>query len=129
MTTLDIDDIRDKPGLRRALERNQVDFGSNGSGNGNAWRKHVSLDRVLLLTVVLFNAGTFWERQQNTNASLATRVGVVEVRLTAAEELAISEQAQTSATFVRRDVLDERMKSMEQRLANIEAALRIGQAR
>jgi hypothetical protein len=80
-------------------------------------RKHVTSHNVLMLLVLLFQGGQLWERQQVTNHDIGTAVSALEVRLQAAEATAI-------ATYVRRDVLDVTLRSMDARLTAIESLLR-----
>jgi hypothetical protein len=89
------------------------------------WRKHVTAQNALTLTMVLFLAGQYWERQAHTNSSLADKLKAVEIRLLASELAQENAAALQQQTYVRRDVIEERLKAMEGQLADIREALRI----
>ena len=80
-------------------------------------RRYVTAPNVLMALVLLFQGGQLWERQQTTTHDVGQAVASLEVRLQAAENSAV-------ATYVRRDVLDVTLRSMDARLTAIETLLR-----
>lgn len=84
------------------------------------WEKHLSLDRLMLIGLLLVNGGRWWQGQQSTNNSLAEQMGRIELRLTAAEAMTRSEHDQASSAFMRADVMRVWMDAVDQRLASIE---------
>lgn len=80
-------------------------------------RRYVTVHNVLMALVLLFQGGQYWERQQHTAVETTQSVAALEVRLEAAERASI-------ATYVRRDVLDVTLRSMDARLTAIETLLR-----
>jgi hypothetical protein len=84
------------------------------------WERHLSIDRLILICLVLINGGRFWQGQENTNNSLAEKIGRVELRLTAAEAMTRSEHDQSTSAFMRADVMRVWMDAVDQRLASIE---------
>jgi isoaspartyl peptidase/L-asparaginase-like protein (Ntn-hydrolase superfamily) len=92
---------------------------------GGLLRKHLTVQNVLLLIVALFGAGQYAERTANSSVSIGDKLKAVEIRLLAAELAAENASVIQQQTYVRRDVIEERLKSMEERLGDIKVALQI----
>jgi hypothetical protein len=107
-------DLFDRPGIRALDTNGRIDM------NGN-WKKHVTFDRVLLIVTMLFAAGQYWERQQNTNeaimkalSSLSSRVEAIELRSVNAYS-----RDEANSTFVRKDVVEVRLEAIEMRMSEL----------
>lgn len=84
------------------------------------WEKHLTLDRLILIVLLLVNSGRWWQGQQFTNASLADQILRVEERLSAAESKASGDRDAGASTYMRADVMRVWMESVNLRLASIE---------
>lgn len=120
MTNLDIEGHPEPE--RRGAQNRRRGFSNDSTGT---LRKLITVPNALLLFIALFQAGNLWERNQNTATHLSDKINAVEVRLLAAEVAANSDAINNQHVYMRRDVIEERLRAMEQRLANIESALSI----
>lgn len=128
------------PGVARSFERGAVDNDLPELPEGGMppalreWAgKNLTVQNGFLLILLLFQAGGWWRQQEATTQDLQRSVSAFEVRLKAAEAAAalsvgtandkLSIDAANS-TFMRRDVIEERLRAMTDRLASIEALMR-----
>lgn len=124
------------PGLLRSLERGAVtddlppsDPEAPARSALAQWAaKNLTVTNLLLAVVFLFQTGSAWARwsgqQADATEKLVGRIGALEIRLQAAETAASSESGYNANTYVRQDVINAVLKSMDQRLTNIEGLLR-----
>lgn len=123
------------PGLARAYERGAVENDITPepevvvrSAMAKWAAKNLTLTNVLMVLVLLFQGGQQLERwtlgQQSANSDFARRIGALEIRLQAAENKVASDEGTNAATYMRQDVVNAVLKSMDQRLTNIEQLLR-----
>ena len=81
------------------------------------WKRHVNLQNALLVLVTLFNAGTYWERQQHTNARVAEELASVRVDLATLRQ-------ERETVYVRKDIFQLQLAALEGRLAVLEGLVR-----
>lgn len=86
--------------------------------NGRSgWTRHVTIERILLVGLLMIN-GTTWKATNDISLmALEKRVAALELASTLIPE-------RTANTYVRQDVMIERLRSIEERLSNIEASVR-----
>lgn len=96
------------------------------NGNGHGWKKHLSLDRALLIIVVLFNTGQLWQQQQNTNDLTSAEVTSLNSRLQDAEQRIDTDRIADATTYVRQDVLEVRLRAIEKEMGEIKFLIQQG---
>lgn len=110
------------PGVARgAVTDDQQPDQDPVKGALSVWaEKNLTVQNFLILLMLLFQAGGWWQRQQASTADLQKSVSAFEVRLQAAETAVKTSSDITGSIYVRRDVLDVTLRSMDDRLKNIE---------
>lgn len=120
------------PGIARSFERDAVNDDlppelppERPPSALSEWaEKNLTVQNFLILMLLLFQAGGWWKEQQNNTADLARSVSSFEIRLQAAETATRLATDTAGSIYVRRDVLDVTLKSMDERLKNIETWMR-----
>ena len=92
------------------------------------WLRHFSVQNVLMVMVALFQLGSLWEGQQNTNGSLAAQISTVEAQVKNLRldlgQAGVEFRKENDNTYVRKDVLQIQLAAIEGQLFLIKEMVR-----
>lgn len=84
------------------------------------WPRWLSIERIMMATVLVFQVATAWQRQQLTADRLGERLSAVELRVQTNERFRDSHPDSEASIYMRRDVVEGRLVAIEKRLEAIE---------